>query len=550
MNERINTQDLVDLFAVRHSVSKKEAELFIREFFLLIEQGLDSDRSVKIKGLGTFKLIAIDSRESINVNTGERFLIEGHTKVSFTPDNGLRDVINRPFSHFETVVLHENTVLPDTPVESLKEEEEEQDSTVPVEHNTPVDQSPEIEVVSSFAEELSPEVDTEAIVRTDVLVSSAEKEGNDIIEVTVFHEVTVSQEIISSLAEEERAEEVVSETASVKVPAEDPVMELSQDRMEPGEEPVPAGETAVVEEEKNERASVEDDVREQEMPVTPEPEPGEPESAVSSVSQSFASPSHKRLTAEEIIALEIQKADEEYRQSLKIPFLSKSEKEAKKETQKEKIKSPSQKKETNRTVQRYLIAVVLLVLLGCGGLLLYYYMPDWTERSTEDLLALESPVEDPETIGWQEDVVEEENSQDPAQGDVSTLEQAVEQTGEVSNVNERTNPEPVREAPVRQEQPSVPQQTAVISPVPDKEHPVPENIASIPVRPDSVNYVIVGTKTTYKIEEGETLTKVAYRFYGTKDLWPYIVMHNQTVIRSPNHVPFGTTIRIPELEKK
>ncbi|MCD8081524.1 MAG: hypothetical protein LUF04_14350 [Bacteroides sp.] len=172
------------------------------------------------------------------------------------------------------------------------------------------------------------------------------------------------------------------------------------------------------------------------------------------------------------------------------------------------------------------------------------------ERSTEDLLALESPVEDPETIGWQEDVVEEENSQDPAEGDISTLEQAVEQTGEVSNVNERTNPEPVREAPVRQEQPAVPQQTAVISPVPDKEHPVPENIASIPVRPDSVNYVIVGTKTTHKIEEGETLTKVAYRFYGTKDLWPYIVMHNQTVIRNPNHVPFGTTIRIPELEKK
>ncbi|MCC8188078.1 MAG: HU family DNA-binding protein [Bacteroides sp.] len=543
MNERINTQDLVDLFALRHSVSKKEAEVFIKEFFLLIEQGLDIDGSVKIKGLGTFKLIAIESRESINVNTGERFLIEGHTKVSFTPDNVLRDMINRPFSHFETVVLHENTVLPDTPIESLKEEEGRQEGSVPVEQNVSVVQNPEAEVVPSFAEELSPENVTEAIVVTEVSVSSVEEEVNDAIE------IAVSQEITSLSTEEEGSEEVVIGTASVEVPVEDPVMELSQDRMDLEEESIPAEETAVADEEKYEIASMED-MQEQEMPVTPEHEEEPAPSSVPSVSQSFASPSHKRLTAEEIIALEIQKADEEYRRSLKTPFLSRSEKETKEETQEEKVKLPSQKKESNRTMQRYLIAVVLLVLLSCGGLLLYYYMPDWMEQSTEDRLALKNPMEDPETIGWQEDAVEEENSQDPTEGDISNVEQAVEQTEEVSPVNERTDPAPGREAPVRQEQSVASQQATGTSPVSDMVHTVPENIASIPVRPDSVNYVIVGTKTTHNIEEGETLTKIAYRFYGTKDLWPYIVMHNQTVIRNPNHVPFGTTIRIPELEKK
>ena len=123
MNERLTIQDLIDLLAAKHSMTKKDAEVFVKEFFLLIEQALENEKTVKIKGLGTFKLIDVDSRESVNVNTGERFQIKGHTKVSFSPDANLRDTINKPFAHFETVVLNENTVLEDTPVEEVEEEE-------------------------------------------------------------------------------------------------------------------------------------------------------------------------------------------------------------------------------------------------------------------------------------------------------------------------------------------------------------------------------------------------------------------------------------------
>ena len=123
MNERLTIQDLTDLLAAKHSMTKKDAEVFVKEFFLLIEQALENEKTVKIKGLGTFKLIDVDSRESVNVNTGERFQIKGHTKVSFSPDANLRDTINKPFAHFETVVLNENTVLEDTPVEEVEEEE-------------------------------------------------------------------------------------------------------------------------------------------------------------------------------------------------------------------------------------------------------------------------------------------------------------------------------------------------------------------------------------------------------------------------------------------
>lgn len=71
-----------------------------------------------------------------------------------------------------------------------------------------------------------------------------------------------------------------------------------------------------------------------------------------------------------------------------------------------------------------------------------------------------------------------------------------------------------------------------------------------PFEPDSVGYTIVGTETTYTIKEGETLTRVALRFYGTKALWPYIVKHNPGVIKNPDNVPYGTTIKIPKLAKK
>ena len=123
MNERLTIQDLTDLLAAKHSMTKKDAEAFVKEFFLLIEQALENEKTVKIKGLGTFKLIDVDSRESVNVNTGERFQIKGHTKVSFSPDANLRDTINKPFAHFETVVLNENTILEDTPIEDTEEEE-------------------------------------------------------------------------------------------------------------------------------------------------------------------------------------------------------------------------------------------------------------------------------------------------------------------------------------------------------------------------------------------------------------------------------------------
>ena len=124
MNAKLNMQHLVDLMAERNGTTKKSEEHFLKEFFALIQEGLLQDSYVKIKGLGTFKLMEVENRSSVNVNTGKPIDIEGHTKVSFTPDSELKELINKPFANFENVILHDESILKDTLVEEPSEEEE------------------------------------------------------------------------------------------------------------------------------------------------------------------------------------------------------------------------------------------------------------------------------------------------------------------------------------------------------------------------------------------------------------------------------------------
>lgn len=105
MNEKINLQDLISLLSEKSGITKKEAELFLKEYFAIISEGLLQDQLVKVKGLGSFKLILVNERESVDVNKGERVLIPSHYKVGFVPDNQLADAINEPFALFEVTEI-------------------------------------------------------------------------------------------------------------------------------------------------------------------------------------------------------------------------------------------------------------------------------------------------------------------------------------------------------------------------------------------------------------------------------------------------------------
>ncbi len=192
MGERINIQNLIDLFAEKKGLSKKDAENFLKEFFALIEKALETDKYVKIKGFGTFKLIDVDSRESVNVNTGERFQIQGHTKISFTPEASLRDQINKPFSHFETVILNEGVDF-----EGMSVTDEISDN----EDETGVSFEEENEISSNVGE-------------SEDLTSSMQSEESEKVQPTtndVIEENTLSSENISSVNADNQQEIVKTE---------------------------------------------------------------------------------------------------------------------------------------------------------------------------------------------------------------------------------------------------------------------------------------------------------------------------------------------------
>lgn len=244
MGERINIQNLIDLLAEKKGLSKKEAERFLKEMFGLIEEALEKEQYLKIKGFGTFKLIAVDSRESVNVNTGERIEIQGHTKISFTPEASLRDQINKPFAHFETIILNEGTVfddlsqtddVPDSSDDSLSVNEEEQTEL----QDLKVDEEIQIKEEDQKNEEIEQiKDDTEFIPQVEMEVQeiAAPEIQND-------QSVSVSEEFVVSEVET-KVEEALIDTQEYVAKNVEPIAEESK----------------VEEEEEKEKQNVKDDV--------------------------------------------------------------------------------------------------------------------------------------------------------------------------------------------------------------------------------------------------------------------------------------------------
>lgn len=386
MNEKVNIQNLIELLVEKHRITPKEAEEFVKTFFAVIEEGLEQDKYVKIKGLGTFKLIGVESRGSIDVNTGERIEIQGHTKVSFTPDSALKELINRPFGHFETVILNENTVLEDTPIEKAGEDE--------------------------------------------------------------LEDVSIRQNVAD---ESDTISEIPSEPAS------------------------PLIESVIA----TEKVATEEDADEQQ----------EEEGEISTTEETLKNSQQKEDTDEGVL----QQTDI---------------------------------KENKDNGLKWFMIALACVLLACAGIVFYLYYPDLQEESIP-VSSEEEYTYPTVTMGLQQDSIQEDS---------------LKRTEDTLRIPQPTTAE---------ENPASRQQVEK-KVVPEEPQKVVKKttVKSQPVNPDSVNYEIVGTETTYTVKEGETLTRISLRFYGTKALWPYIVKHNADVLKNPNNVTSGITLKIPKLIKK
>lgn len=229
MENKITIIDLAEGLAKRKHIQRKDAELFIRTVFDTIQERLLEGDPVKVKGLGTFKLITVNSRESVNVQTGERIVIDSHAKVSFTPEKALSDRVNRPFADFETVALNDATKTEDMERIDLPEPEATEEPT------TEAIQAPLADIVEPAAEVAQAE--PEEIVLPEPEVAQAEPEA--IVEPTP-EVVEPTPEVV----EEPVVEPVVEETTPEPVIEEEPKVEPIVEEA-PKEEPVAVEEPKV-----------------------------------------------------------------------------------------------------------------------------------------------------------------------------------------------------------------------------------------------------------------------------------------------------------------
>lgn len=379
MNDKVTLHELVDLFARKSQLSQADAALFAKEFLSLIEEALARDKYVKVKGLGTFKLITVDATEETASNGPETTDGQSHTRVSFIPETGLKDLVNKPFAHFQPVLLKDEVHFTDLPEGETEVESQE---TV---------------------------IEEEKTGETDVVIESPTEPA------TEETDEVLPQTEAASLIEEEPVQAPITEKV---VSEEEEVKEKQEDTLSEKEERIPAADLT---------------------------------------------PSGKEAN---------------------VPWC--------------------------------MIASILLAGIFIGGIVTWVltsgrrYIPEQVvEKLMNETQKTPAPVV-PDSLQVADTLVVKKDS---------SLVQKKDTLKTVAKKEEKT---PVAPTPV----------------------PKRETLA------DTVEYQITGNQGSYTLKPGESLVRVALKFYGNKKLWPYLVKHNKAIIKNPDNVPVGTTIQIPQLTPK
>ena len=256
---KVSVAWIAEAIAGKHGLTQKDAEQFVATFFDLINEALHEEKMVKVKGLGTFKVIDVRERESINVNTGERVVIESHGKISFTPDPIMRDLVNKPFAQFETVMLNDDVDIEELNAVSVDEEplalvdeqpqEVEEEPNVAVAGPEVVDEQPLMNEDQS-QEETVPQLQEVEEPLLEVVGQTVEEEPEQVVE---EEPEQVVEEELPVEAEEQPQQAMETEAALMPVEAS-PV----------DDEPQPEEESSPVEEEP--LAAQDEDDEEEEKP--------------------------------------------------------------------------------------------------------------------------------------------------------------------------------------------------------------------------------------------------------------------------------------------
>lgn len=285
---KISLSDLAQRLAEKSGISLQDAELFIRKMFDVANEGLQSDKLVKMKWLGTFKVMAVKDRESVDVNTGDRIIIEGRDKISFTPDNILKEIVNKPFAQFETVVVNDGVDFDeiDRKFENAEEDGPVSDSTL---ESVPDSENSSVE---SFVEQDSPA--TSGVI--DFLDEENDAPVSD--EMIVIGEKRLSQENVAEPEEKkpEGSEPAATEPAVFKPAVSEPVeSESATSELETKESEVPAQNEveSVVSDEENESTLTE------ETPIA-EKVPSDEENSITEIPIVEEAPFEEKASSDEV----------------------------------------------------------------------------------------------------------------------------------------------------------------------------------------------------------------------------------------------------------
>ncbi|MFA6811631.1 MAG: HU family DNA-binding protein [Bacteroidaceae bacterium] len=478
MDEKITIQNLIDILINNTSINKEYAEHFVKEFFQLIEETLEKEKYVKIKGFGTFKLIDVESRESIDVNSGERFLIKEHKKITFIPDTSLRDLINQPFAHFETVPLRDDLDLSNIDTDDGKakvEEENEEDEDVDADM-----------------------VDSEESVATekeDAKDNMDEKRGED--EGKEFVNIEKNNLISTPNAKSELESDEKIDLESVNK-LKDKSNAITEEVVEQGIEK--KQENIIGSEENAERKTEEEiDANEQKKSEVPK----------------TLTDTKKQLTAEEIIANELKKSNNLY------PANRHTHKTTKVTHSYFPIK-----------ILKYKIVVAILSVLLLLSIFIPLFFPDFLMSAYVSLNINQKFVQERKGGPNVPNIIVKSDT---------ALVNAIRKAENTIAINALLHADSLQQDSllrIKNEQ-TIEDKNLMPS-------FKPQNL----VKADSTLYKIVGIEDEYILKDGETLTSVSLRYYGTKWLWPYIVKSNSDIIKRPNLVYGGMKLKIPKLVRK
>lgn len=441
---KITLTNIAEELAIRSGLDKEAADSFVRAFINTVERGLETDHLVKVKGLGTFKLMEMNDRSSVDVNSGERITIKGYTKVSFTPDSSMKEFVNRPFAHFEPTELNEGY-----PEEELVEDSAE-------------------EITQEIVEEVLPEESLEEAtekVAEKAIEETAEEASTTIAEATnvVLTDTPLEQQSLEE-AFEETQEEVTSKELELEENICDAPQPIEQEPVSTNNEPV---ETEQME------------LKEQPVPeVVPQGE-------------------HSRRG-------------------------------------------------------RWLLALLLVALVGGG----YYYITMGEEGTQETGVGFDEHGHIAVNPNLEEELGAEWGDLSPKKSEPSVIDSTRKDTVAVvvpADTIAQSKPNSIMvDESVKVESvpaPTLAAQGIDLSARPDTLVIVP-SLASKDIKDitpaDTCDYLILGTQTTHKLRNGETLIMLSRKYYGDKRLWPYIVKHNG--ITDFNKVAIGMPVSIPELQ--